>query len=75
MPAHPDQQTQFTGEIVGQHMDRILQCFKDGAKIAVIVWRDDLPDQDFIMASGELDEVVAAIERRKTDPRTLTGDV
>lgn len=51
-------------EIAG-HMDEILQIFKPGAKITVIVRREGAPDQDFLMTGDDLDKVVALIRRRQ----------
>ena len=47
-------------------MDRILKCFKSGAKITVIVRSPRIPgDTDFIMSDDDLDEAVAVIRRQQ----------
>ena len=52
-------------ERVSIHMDNILALFKPGAKVTVLVRRPDLPEQDFMMTSDTLPEIVAMIERSK----------
>lgn len=50
---------------VSGHMDSILECFKPGAKITVLVRQPGFPDQDFMLTSDSPDEAIALIERRK----------
>lgn len=70
---HPEPIVQNVGERIGADLDRILGYFREGAKIAVVVWRDDLPEQDFVMASAPISEAGEAIARRIADPATATG--
>ena len=51
-------------ETVGQHMDSILECFKPGCKITVLVRTPDHPDRDFMLTSDDPKEAIAMIERR-----------
>lgn len=50
---------------VAGHMEDIQSLFKKGAKITVLVRTPDKPDSDFLMTDDNLDEVVAAVQRRK----------
>ncbi len=50
--------------LVSYHMDEILGCFKPGRKITVAVRSPGKPDQDFVMTSDDLDEVIAMLARR-----------
>ena len=45
-------------------LDEILQVFKPGAKIAVLVRRPGLPDEDFMMTDDDPREAIAMINRR-----------
>ncbi len=56
---------QAAREEVALHMDRILKCFKPGAKITVIV-RNSTHDQDFMMQNDTIDEAIALLERSKS---------
>ena len=61
----------ITCDEVAQHMDRILKCFKPGAKITVIVRSPQIPgDTDFILTSDDLDEVISAIQRQQQNHST-----
>lgn len=51
-------------EEVSIHMNRILQCFKPGAKITVLV-RNQTHEQDFMMSNDTIDEAIALLERSK----------
>jgi hypothetical protein len=56
----------LTTQTVSDHMDRILQCFKPGAKITVIVRSPEIPgDTDFILTNDDLEHVVMAIWRQQ----------
>lgn len=70
MPPHPNAKVQNVSEIVANHMDEILACFKPGAKIMVLVRRPEKPDgsQDFILTNDTIDEAIAALQTRKTAP-------
>ncbi|MER9768993.1 hypothetical protein NKJ09_23345 [Mesorhizobium sp. M0189] len=76
MADHPSLIVQNISEQVADHMDAILKFFKPGAKIAVLVRRPEASDgsQDFILTNDTIDDVIAALQQRKTQP-TLTGDV
>ena len=50
---------------VGFHLDKILKCFKPGAKITVIVRRPDNDEADFILSDDDISEAINALERRK----------
>lgn len=75
MAAHPIAAVQNVSEKVADHMDAILQFFKPGAKIAVLVRQPDAPDQDFLLTNDTPEEIIAAVTRRKVDPKTVRGDV
>ena len=49
---------------VEHHMDGILDNFKAGAQIAVVVWFPDQPDRDFVVTGGDLSQARDAIQRR-----------
>lgn len=51
-------------EEVSIHMNSILQCFKPGAKITVLV-RNQTHEQDFMMSNDTIDEAIALLERSK----------
>lgn len=76
MPPHPNQNVQNVSEIVADHMDAILKCFKPGAKIMVLVRRPEHPDgsHDFILTNDTIDEAITALQTRKTAP-TIEGAV
>lgn len=49
----------------------ILPCWKDGAKVTLIV-RNETPEQDFLLTTDDnLNEVAALIERSKSRPDYL----
>jgi hypothetical protein len=56
------------GDEISDHMDAIMQLFKPGAKITVIVRRPGQPGQDFIMSDDELEEAIACLRRRNGEP-------
>lgn len=76
MPPHPSQRVQNASEIAAAHMDAILELFKPGAKITVLVRRPEKPDgsQDFILTNDTIDDAIGALQTRKTSP-TDTGEV
>lgn len=76
MAAHPNAKVQNVSEIVADHMDEILACFKPGAKITVLVRRPEKPDgsQDFVLTNDTIDDAIAALQTRKTAP-TVEGNV
>lgn len=76
MAAHPDRSVQNVSEIVADHMDAILKCFKPGALITVLVRRPDRPDgsQDAVLTNDTIDGAIGALQVRKTAPTTM-GDV
>ncbi len=55
---------QIAQQNVAALMDEILQVFKPGAKIAVLVRRPGLPDEDFMMTDDDPREAIAMINRR-----------
>ena len=59
-----DSKLQRVGEVVSDHMSAILDEFKPGAKITVLVRRPGEPEQDFMMTSDDPGEAIAMIERR-----------
>jgi hypothetical protein len=68
---------QEVGEIVGEHMDDILNLFKPGFLITVIVRHKDFPDRsrDFIQSNDTLVGALTAIQTRMNDDTTLKGFV
>jgi hypothetical protein len=70
---HPDKTVQGASELVAKDLDRILAYFVPGKNIAVVVWDDALPDQDFIMSNGDIAGAATAITRRLSDPVTKAG--
>lgn len=76
MTPHPNQKVQDVSEIVAEHMDAILACFKPGAKIIVLIRRPEKPDgsQDFILTNDTIDAAITALQTRKTAP-TVEGAV
>ena len=58
-------------------MEAILREFKPGAKITVVVRAADDPQglRDFVLSNDTIDDAIAVLQRRKTDPSTLRGDV
>ena len=47
------------------HLNKILKCFKLGAKITVIVRRPENDECDFILTDDDVSEAIKALERRK----------
>lgn len=55
-------------EVVAEHMDQILSCFKPGGKITVLVRFDGLPGRDFMMTNeANILDAVAALHRRNEE--------
>lgn len=52
-------------QVVSDHMDSIVRCFKPGVKITVLVRTPGFPGRDFMMTSDDHSELIAMIERRK----------
>lgn len=50
---------------VSFHLDKILKCFKPGAKITVIVRRPENDEADFTLSNDDISEAIKALERRK----------
>lgn len=76
MPPHPNTRVQNASEIIADHMDAILACWKPGKKITVIVRSPDFPDgsRDFIQTNDTIDDAITALQLRKTAP-TVKGEV
>ncbi|AMS41218.1 hypothetical protein AA2016_2290 [Aminobacter aminovorans] len=78
MADQPSPVIQGVAEIVADHMDAILRCFKPGAKITVLVRHPDTPDgrKDFVLSDDDLALAVVAIQQR-LDPAnpTIRGEV
>ena len=53
-----------TYEIVSEHMNSIIDLFRPGVKITVLVRTPDHPDRDFMLTSDDPVEALAMIERR-----------
>lgn len=49
------------GHMAGEYANAILDMFKKGAKIAVVVWNEDHPGQEFLIINDEI-EIDAAIK-------------
>ena len=77
MSPHPSVKVQRAGEIIAYHMDAILALFRPGAKIAVIVMAANDPEhrRGLVQTNAEIDDVIAALERRKRPAETQTGEV
>lgn len=56
-----------TAIAVSNHLNDILECFKPGAKIAVVVWYPDKPNCDFVLndPDSSLNDVIIVLERRR----------
>jgi hypothetical protein len=54
--------------VTASAMGEILECFKDGAKITILVRRPEHEDgsQDFLMTNDDLTKAVSAMEMRLT---------
>jgi hypothetical protein len=52
-------------ELAADCMDKIKERFKPGAKITLLVRTPGMPLRDFCLTDDDLDEVFAAIVRRK----------
>ena len=61
------------GVEVSYHLDQIMKCFKDGAKVTLLVRQPSQPDgsQDFMMGDDDLGEAIRAIELRRVDPKGI----
>ena len=67
---------QNVAEIVADRMEEILQCFKPGALITVLVRNPSKPDgtQDFVLSNDSLHNAIKALNQR-IDGDSLTGHV
>lgn len=57
-------------EVAAGAMDNILQCFKPGMKITVLVRNPDNPEGDFCLTDDDMAEVALMVERRRAKGRT-----
>ncbi len=55
---------------VAGRMEQIVDCFKPGVKITVLVRSPGFPNRDFLMTADDLDEVISAVDRRKAAGKT-----
>lgn len=62
-------------EMVAGCMDQMVANFKPGAKITVLIRVPGKDEADFLMTSDDLDEVVAAIQRRKAAAAAMPAGV
>lgn len=46
-------------------MDKIVKCFKSGAKITVLVRAPGFPDRDFVMTDDDPAEAIEMLKRRQ----------
>lgn len=69
----PNADAQMVGAMVAGELNKIAGLFPDGFEFCLVVWRDDLPKQDFIMSTGDLNGAMLAIARRQSDPGTKEG--
>lgn len=46
-------------------MDKIIKCFKPGAKITVLVRAPGFPDRDFVMTDDDPAEAIEMLKRRQ----------
>ncbi len=78
MTSHPNEDVQRVAETLGDHMDKILQLFKPGMKITVLIRNTGKPDgsQDLVLTNDELSAAITALEIR-TNPAipSLQGSV
>ena len=60
---------------VAHHLNCILGLFTPGRKIAVVVWVDGEPDEDFLLMHPDATarQVRDVLTRRIEDPNTRTG--
>lgn len=54
---------ELTQQKTAECMDKILKCFKPGAKILVAVRREGKPEQDFVMTNDDLEQMEALLVR------------
>jgi len=52
---------------IGVHCDEILDLFKNGAKITIIVTNDKYGDAGVLVTNDDLDRVIKEIEKRKLE--------
>ena len=57
-------------ERIAEHMDAILEEFKSGAKVTVLVRTPGNNDADLLLTNDDLGEVSAMVERSKTRPES-----
>lgn len=77
MSVHPNKSVQEVGEIVAEHMDAIKSLFKPDMKITVLLRSSEVPNgsRDFVMMDDTIDDAIAALARRKSDPKGFKGEV
>lgn len=58
---------EYARNIISHHMTTILEMFKPGAKIAVVVWYRDSTEKETVLMSPDVmpDEILAVMERMK----------
>jgi hypothetical protein len=73
---HPNRIVQDASEIVSDHMDAILKCFKPGALITVVVRHPDKPDgsKNMVLTNDTIDGAIEALQISKA-PQTVKGEV
>ncbi|HHW32669.1 MAG TPA: hypothetical protein GXX24_00790 [Paracoccus solventivorans] len=54
-------------EVAADAMDRVLECFRPGCKITLLVRTPGHPSRDFCLTDDDLSEVAAMIERRRAE--------
>lgn len=57
-------------EQVAVHLDEIATYFSGTPKLTICVRHPGQPEQDFLLTSDTLDEVILLLERSKTRPET-----
>lgn len=65
------------GEAIGEHLDQIRALFKPGRCFALVSWHPGFPERDMVIVEPgrSMSEVVTVVQRRITDPTTLTAHV
>jgi hypothetical protein len=56
---------------IAMHLDGMLEAFKPGVKITVLVRTPGLPDRDFVMTDDTTDEAIDMLRRRAEADLTI----
>lgn len=77
MSEHPSPLVRDVSNEIADYADMILEKFKPGSKITLLVRCPGAPDhsRDFVLTNDALDEAIAALTRRKDPNGTVNADV